>query len=334
MNKNTFINAMTQIDDSYIDEIMEKRARLLKKTDTRKPVLLMRIVPIAAAVAILAAGVITAFTMANRNKPEVPGADDPAVVPPVVDTEPERTNTIVEGAFKLRLPTTSYHPLQSWEGCAYIEAYSYYLKNEKIYIKVNYGFLDNDFADKLAAGETDYPDWHPNYTLVNPNPTLRCYASLGGFDIIDNNYENVFINGSSKYFHIFDEEIPNFGCVIEPHEWHDPESDETKIYVTPIFNCSEVVELDFSNVPVGTSGVIVFDFGWSEPDNLDAFDARGPSGFLHFYVGENGIGFSAQLGARGRANAKENAEKIENARSSTAETEEFNGWNESVNFGR
>ncbi len=332
MNKNDFLDAVANVDSEILDNVLRERAKLAR-APKRKSAILMRVIPIAAAVAILATCVIATFSMANRNKPEVPGADDPAVVPPVVDTEPERTNTIVEGAFKLVQPSVSRDFVQSWEGCAYAEAYSYYLKNEKIYIKVNYGFLDNDFADKLAAGETDYPDWHPEYTLVNPNPTLRCYASLGGFGI-NNNYENVLINGSSKYFHVFDEDIPDFGCVIEPHEWHDPESDETKIYVTPIFNCSEVVEFDFSNVPVGTSGKILFHFGWSEPDNPDEFDARGVAGCLYFYVGENGIGFSAQPAARGRANAKENAEKIENARSSTAETEEFNGWNESVNFGR
>ncbi len=322
MNNNEIFNeAFGNVDLKYI----ENTARAPK----RKSAILMRVMPIAAAVAILATCVIATFSMANRNKPEVPGADDPAVVPPVVDTEPERTNTIVEGAFKLVPDTTrSGHILQPWQCCAYAEAYSYYLKNEKIYIKINFGFADNDYAKKFASGEMGYPDWgDPSYALVNANPTIRCYATLINYYDIKDAYENVLINGSSKYFHMFDEENLDFGYITEIYERYDPELDKTKIYVTPIFNCSEMIELDFSNVPVGTSGKIIVDFGWCEPD-LNEFDGRGPGQWLYFYVGENGIGFSFKRPSKERSYAKENVEIIENANSSITESEMVNGWKE------
>ncbi len=314
MINNDFLNrAIGGIDD---DLIADAKFASVK----RRSAVLMRIVPIAAAVAILAAGILAVFSMANRNKPTVPGADDPAVVPPVVDTEPEHTNTIVEGAFELVPDIGGSSTYVEYHGFANAKAYSYYLKNEKIYIPINYGFVE-DFAKKLVAGEVEYPD---NHYLINSNPTLYCFSDLSLNE--DNSYDKPLINGLSTYIHIFDKEIPYFGHTIEVYEKYDEELEKTVTFRDLVFAYTEVIELDFSNVPAGESGVVIIKFGWSEPNNIDSFSATGRGVVLNFYVGENGVGFSAKSGYTGREYAKANVEKIENAQNSDSQIIEFDSF--------
>lgn len=300
MNKNTFINAMTQIDDSYIDEIMEKRARLLKKTDTRKPVLLMHVMPIAAAVAILAACVVGAFSMANRNKPEVPGADEPAVVPPVVDTdgksenknteqEPvvtvpntENTNTRIDGAYILEPGEIIDKFVADFYGFAHVNALSYYLKNEKIYITVGCTFYSNEIAKKLAQGENIFPE-NSTASLAKPSFFVGHFRHFKTQRPLINDCDGNFYKSFSNQ-----NEMPYFGRI----------NGECCYF--------EEIILDFSQVEPETTGVIEIKFGWNSSEIENNIWASAASA-LHYYVGESGVGLSLKSVEK----AEENFYKVE-----------------------
>ena len=166
MNRNTFTNAMTQIDDKYIDEITIKRADLRATEAATKPKLLLRTLPIAAALAVIISAALGIFTLSNRTKDPIPSGGEPSVVPPVsdvsTDTEPTVTpdlpfsNTVVDGATEITSSLSSDKIggiLPNGWGNININFLSYYLKNEKAYAKIWFGF----FRNTINTEEPFYP---------------------------------------------------------------------------------------------------------------------------------------------------------------------------------
>lgn len=290
MNRNTFTNVMTQIDDKYIDEITIKRADLRATEAATKPKLLLRTLPIAAALAVIISAALGIFTLSNRTKDPIPSGGEPSVVPPVSDvgntteeegsvTPPEDkyTNTLVEGAYKLTPPSHSSKQPYFYAGSVRINAFSYYLKSEEIYIDVSYGFAHYEYADKYADLS------NPITRQSIPTFSVYNYIEEGG-----NSKPTPLINGSvSKYQKQFPQKegTPYLGYV--------PGYDDDGVYIQYYnFKCSEKIGLNFSDLEVGTTGAIFIVFNWVYTDTDKVEPGSGLGYFLYYYVGENGVGFS------------------------------------------
>ena len=298
MINNDFLNrAIGGIDD---DLIADAKFTTVK----RRSAVLMRIVPIAAAIAILAACVVGAFSMANRNKPEVPDANDPAVVPPVVDTEPSQpddTNTIVDGVFKIISDINFDKPLPPNYGLVEINAWSYYDKSSTIYIDIGcvFGHEAADlYADLSIPMGVDLPSlFITNYTKSAENITG----------------ELPLINGNQEYYirqFPRSEETPYLSWV--------PVYDESGTIIEKYkINHYEKIALDFSLLPTESTGFISITFGWWNAKENKIF--YGKEAGLFYYVGESGVGFSMNS----REDAKENYEKVKKHQSTKNEAEKL-----------
>ncbi len=286
MKSDKLQNALGKVDPALIARADEPK---------KNSVFLMRIVPIAAAVAILAAGILAVFSMANRNKPTVPGADEPIVVPPVGDTEPERTNTIVEGAFEIY--GSNMGTSEKIQGPFDIAVLPFIssthisclLKSEKIFLNISTGaFITTEDVNDF----TRLPFMRANFNRAESKiiSYFECQEKIE-YPTIKNGQKNN--NGTMYYEKNYT--VDDLDSIIIKQPFTISKDKENRMYVfDPELPLKNMLEFDFSKNSKGSVGRINISLCWSDPinDELKRYSYSSADLHLYFCVGENYVGFS------------------------------------------
>ncbi len=306
MNKEMLIDAIANLDDSLIDSVLIERDS--RSGAARARAAFMRVIPIAAAVAILASGLIAVFSLANRNKPQIPGADVPIVIPPISDadestgtpetnapetdappitTEPiyEDKNTPVDGAEKLY---DSYYQISLKPSTKidvymvmYINTSTCIYKNDPYYLLLNSGIMT----------------MHENAKAIQPVMTVNIVNGENTASNIADSYSSIrkpgapSVNGEEKYKKEYSsDETEKMLYVCERTE----RDKETKMVVFyPDLPQKDETVFDFSDLEPGTIGKIhiTLNTKTSSKNDIVCSPARL---ILSFCVGHNYVGLSTK----------------------------------------